>query len=65
VDIIVGGFNIGWLKNRQESDSRMENLSGIVKMGYGKPGKKYNWWKNTRFSMMPKIESSLWEPASC
>jgi hypothetical protein len=64
VDIIVGGFNIGWLKNQQESDPRMENLSGPVKMGYGKPGKNYNKWKNTRFSMMPRIESSLWEPAS-
>jgi hypothetical protein len=59
VDIIVGGFNIGWLKNRQESASRIENLSGPVKMGYGKPGIIYNNSKNTRFSMMPKIESSL------
>jgi hypothetical protein len=40
VDIIVGGFNIGWLKIRQESYSQMENFSGHVKMEYGKPGKK-------------------------
>jgi hypothetical protein len=46
VDIIVGGFNIGWLKNRQESASRIENLSGHVKFGYGKPGKIYNNSKN-------------------
>jgi hypothetical protein len=39
VDIIVGGFNIGWLKIRQESYSQMENFSGHVKMEYGKPGK--------------------------
>jgi hypothetical protein len=64
VDIIVGGFNIGWLKIRQESYSQMENFSGHVKMEYGKPGKKYNNCKNTRFNMMPKIEPSLWEPAS-
>jgi hypothetical protein len=42
VDIIVVGFNIGWLKNRQESDCRMTNLSGHVEMGYGKPWKRYN-----------------------
>jgi hypothetical protein len=54
VDIIVGGFNIGWLKNRQESDCRMANLSGHVEMGYGKPWKRYNNCKITRFSMMLK-----------
>jgi len=64
VDIIVGGFNIGWLKNRLESDCRMENRSGHVEVGYGTPWKNYNNCKNTRFSMIPKTESSLWESAS-
>jgi hypothetical protein len=59
VDIIVGGFNIGCLKNRQESDSRTENLSGHVNRGYHKPGKRYNKWKKYLLQYDAKIRIIL------
>jgi hypothetical protein len=59
VDIIVGGLNIGWLKNREDCDSRMEHQSGRFQKGYHKPGKRYIDGKNTRFVLIQKTESSL------